>query len=182
MTIPHAQRVAEFGSFDWTWTGSVANPEAVTVDRAWSRANIVRTRLPGMDQDVWLHKEAVRPFQLWLIACHENGLRDNLNVCAGAWVPRFIRQNGTLHERIEKCRQLAASHNGAKLSNHSWGTAIDFDAGKYPLGKACPTSDPRWEVAELASSFGIQWGGRYQLRPDAMHFELARRWHINPDA
>lgn len=170
----HTTRVKHFGQFEWTWTGSLANPEAVSIAKDWRYTYIVKAVLPGMDRHVWIHRDAVEPFSLWLERLEREKVRDNLAVCAGAWVPRFVRQSGNLHERMAKCRALAEARATHRLSNHSWGTAIDFDAARYPLGRACPPGDPRWTVAELAAEYGIAWGGHYTLRKDPMHFELVR--------
>src|SRR4030095_4450851 len=56
-------------------------------------------------------------------------------------------------------------------SNHAWGLAIDLNALTNPQGSVLRTDMPK-EVGQLAAKYGLRWGGNYQKRPDAMHFEF----------
>jgi hypothetical protein len=57
------------------------------------------------------------------------------------------------------------------LSNHSFATAIDIDPASNPMGRA-ETTIPQ-NVIEAFERNGFTWGGRWQGRPDPMHFELS---------
>ena len=56
-------------------------------------------------------------------------------------------------------------------SNHAWGLAIDLNALTNPQGSVLRTDMPK-DVGQLAARYGLRWGGNYQKRPDAMHFEF----------
>lgn len=66
------------------------------------------------------------------------------------------------------------------LSYHSWGIAFDLnpqDNAVYtPYDKLNPEKRIPPEVVQIMESLGFRWGGRWQGKPDAMHFEFA----INP--
>lgn len=56
-------------------------------------------------------------------------------------------------------------------SNHSWGLALDFNSLENPLGSTGGWDIPKW-MPELWWEYGFFWGGNYQGRKDAMHFEF----------
>lgn len=55
-------------------------------------------------------------------------------------------------------------------SNHSWGLAIDLNAGANPMGPTLVTDMPAW-MPDMWKRCGFRWGGDYSGRKDAMHFE-----------
>jgi D-alanyl-D-alanine carboxypeptidase len=59
-------------------------------------------------------------------------------------------------------------------SNHSWGLAVDINSLANPMGSRFVTDLPPAVVA-MWEGCGLYWGGRYQKRPDAMHFEYIGR-------
>jgi hypothetical protein len=70
------------------------------------------------------------------------------------------------------CRPIRGSTN---MSWHAWGLAIDLNASKNPMGPTLITDMPPW-IDEVAAQYGIFWGGNFNRRKDAMHFEL----HLTP--
>jgi D-alanyl-D-alanine carboxypeptidase len=72
------------------------------------------------------------------------------------------------------CRRIAGSNS---WSWHAWGLAIDLNALKNPMGPSLITDMPAW-IDEVAAKYGIFWGGNFNGRKDAMHFEL----HLTPQA
>lgn len=63
----------------------------------------------------------------------------------------------------------------ATISNHSSGTAIDYNAERHPMGvRDTYSSGDRSRIrAILADLDGVvRWGGTYSTRPDDMHFEI----------
>lgn len=65
------------------------------------------------------------------------------------------------------CRAIRGSNTA---SNHSWGLAGDINSIPNPMGSVFTTDIPpivvnAWEMC------GFYWGGRYENRPDPMHFE-----------
>lgn len=64
---------------------------------------------------------------------------------------------------------------GSALSNHSSGTAIDFNAPNHPIGQTGTFSVSQVHTihAILAKVFHVvRWGGDYTGRKDEMHFEI----------
>jgi hypothetical protein len=59
-------------------------------------------------------------------------------------------------------------------SNHSWGLAVDINSLANPMGTRFVTDLPP-KVVHAWETCGFYWGGRYEQRPDAMHFEYVRR-------
>jgi D-alanyl-D-alanine carboxypeptidase/Putative peptidoglycan binding domain len=59
-------------------------------------------------------------------------------------------------------------------SNHSWGLAVDINSLANPMGSTFRSDIPPG-VVSMWWAAGFYWGGWYQRRPDAMHFEYVRR-------
>ena len=62
-------------------------------------------------------------------------------------------------------------NSATKLSMHSFGAALDFDAATNQLGQK--DGDINQEIVQVFESRGWTWGGRFQ-RPDPMHFQFAK--------
>ncbi|NEJ73784.1 tail length tape measure protein [Rhizobium phaseoli] len=58
-----------------------------------------------------------------------------------------------------------------KLSNHAFGDAIDINPGTNPMGRRLVTDMPS-SVSALAAQNGLAWGGDWNSKKDAMHFEV----------
>lgn len=68
-------------------------------------------------------------------------------------------------------RNIAGS---SRLSNHAYGNAIDINPATNPdtgRGGALITDMPPG-VSDIASKYGIGWGGDWRSKKDAMHFEI----------
>lgn len=65
------------------------------------------------------------------------------------------------------CRAIRGSN---KPSNHSRGLAIDLNWNSNPMGSTFVSDIPP-AVVKMWEESGFYWGGRYEGRPDAMHFE-----------
>jgi hypothetical protein len=59
---------------------------------------------------------------------------------------------------------------GTGWSAHAWGTAIDLNPETNPLGST--STDLPADVGDLASKWGLKWGGTFEGRKDPMHFEI----------
>ena len=62
-------------------------------------------------------------------------------------------------------------------SNHASGTAMDLNATQHPMGVATGRTFTPKQQADIRKRLKfydacIRWGGDYQNRPDAMHFEI----------
>lgn len=88
------------------------------------------------------------------------GYRPRAGECWG-YAPRRIRPSaGTPESQMP-------------WSNHAWGLAVDINAPANPMGATLVTDMSDAAVAAFTSQ-GFRWGGTYQSRPDAMHFEYMR--------
>lgn len=59
------------------------------------------------------------------------------------------------------------------LSNHSSGTAIDYNATRHPYGRWNTfTSSQQATIRSIIADLPIVWGGDYRYTPDDMHFEI----------
>ncbi len=136
----------------------------IEVDPQWINANIVTITLPGLNRKVQVHREAADNF-IKAFTYIKNGtavvngkqvsLLSLVKTMDGTWVTRHVNWDPS-----------------RELSNHSWGTAIDINAGNH-FRYVDPTrelNDPNlilWEKAFKPA--GFSWGNRYA---DSMHFEL----------
>ena len=90
-------------------------------------------------------------------------------IAAGLW--RVI-------QNYSGCYVFRLKRNGTRLSMHSFGAAIDFDAPHNMMGTALErttiggTKEGR-EVVDIFEARGWTWGGRFPT-PDAMHFQWAK--------
>jgi hypothetical protein len=66
------------------------------------------------------------------------------------------------------CFNIRKKHAGTSPSLHSWGLAIDINAGWNPYGKA-PTLSEGFVQCFLDA--GFDWGGYWKIL-DGMHFQL----------
>ncbi len=64
-----------------------------------------------------------------------------------------------------------------KVSNHSFGTAVDINPSTNPYKAGKPFDIPKWMVA-IFRDFGFGWGGYYH---DYMHFEYEQK-DVSPTA
>ena len=107
-----------------------------------------------------MHKVAGPQFQAWCQAIQAKGLADRVIGFAGCWVPRYVRGSRT------------------RLSNHSWGSAIDIAVPYNRRGHQPALVGEHGcvrEIMEFCADFGIFWGGWYKGAPlDGMHAEIFR--------
>lgn len=96
------------------------------------------------------HRLVVPQFQAAFGKVVDRGLHGTLRTFDGCFNPRQIR-------------------GGDSWSTHSWGIAIDIDAPWNRFGQTL--FEMSQEVAQCFEEEGFIWGGRWQHRPDAMHFQ-----------
>lgn len=153
------ERIKLFGSFNYKFAPTPTNHEAVEIDPAWVKANIVTFSTPiGR---VTFHKLAKDPFLALVSAWNDAGLLNKIVTFNGAWNARFKRGRAAQGD----------------LSNHAWGTAFDINAATNGLGVIPPVRGSHGSVRELvpiANQLGWFWGGHYKSRLDGMHFELVK--------
>jgi hypothetical protein len=96
------------------------------------------------------HRLVAPRFQAAFGKIVERNLHASLKTFDGCFSPRFMRGSDT-------------------WSTHSWAIAIDLDARWNRFGQT--TFQMSEEVAQCFEQEGFIWGGRWQGRPDAMHFQ-----------
>lgn len=121
----------------------------------YRQKHIVKITAGG--RDLWVRREVARLFQGFIDEIVATGYRIDL---------------GTIDDWGYANRDIRG-RPGVK-SNHSWGLAVDLNARTNPMGTALKTDMPRW-VVDVAEKWGLLWGGSYNSRPDAMHFEYVGR-------
>lgn len=87
-----------------------------------------------------------------------------------------------LHHRVEPLRAgwcwgwfVKEIEGSDSISNHSSGTAYDFNAPDHPLGATGTFSSAQvTEIHRILGEVGnvVRWGGDYSGRKDPMHFEI----------
>ena len=70
------------------------------------------------------------------------------------------------------CTCVRPKTSGNGWSVHSWGFAIDFNAGTNPYGGR-PRLSPGF--VKCFTDVGFEWGGTWNT-PDGMHFQLPKTW------
>ena len=127
-------------------------------DRGWGppcpAGDIVNIQAGGRSFNV--HKRVARIFQMFVTELVDRGYAIN---------------TGVLDDWSYNCRHIAGS---TSWSNHAWGLAVDINSLRNPMGSTLVTDMPQWvrDAPALLRKYGLKWGGTYQSRPDAMHFEF----------
>ena len=164
--LSNAEREKLFGKFNYTSKPTSRNAEAIVIDPAWVKENIVNVDITSYKpwfhvSSVKMHKLAEEPFLDLLSIWNKKGLLYCIDTWNGSFVPRFKRGRAVQKD----------------LSNHSWGTAFDINAHTNAMGIIPPLVGEAGSVRELvpdANKLGWYWGGHYNSRQDGMHFELCR--------
>lgn len=118
----------------------------------WKEFNIVPVKAGGVSVEV--NQQAAPAFQGFLQELQAAGYK--IDTAAGYNV-RQQNHGGT---------------PGTLLSQHSWGNAIDLNAGANPQGGKA--SDLPANIGEIAHKWGLVWGGNWSGKTrDPMHFEWA---------
>ena len=149
------ERAELFGDFYYEHAPTENNPEHIKVESGWRKKNIVGITVPQTKRKLWFHVKVANQFKAAFEEISHLGLSHYIKTFNGSYVPRFIRGSRS------------------KLSNHSYGTAIDINAKWNRLGEI-PAAHKPGTVRELVPVFlkhGIYWGG-YFRHPDGMHFEV----------
>jgi hypothetical protein len=127
---------------------------SIEIDPQWRQENIATSQLPLIGRAT-CHRFLLPQLRQALRAVRSAGAADKIDPgqFAGCYNARFI-----------------ARDPAGRLSHHSWGIAVDFNALENPSG-ANPRLDR--EVVDILERHGFTWGGRW-LVPDGMHFEWVR--------
>lgn len=128
----------------------------IAPDPAWVRTHIVTEQVPILGS-VTCNKFMMPQLKAALGEVVKRGLAKEIhaNEYAGCYYPRFIA-------------------GSTKLSNHSFGLALDFNV---PGNQRGTVGQMNREVVSIFKFWGFAWGGDWAYT-DPMHFELARI--VNP--
>jgi hypothetical protein len=152
-------RARLFGTFAYTPEPTFNSPERIRITDGWNKRNIVRVRVTGVPRTFWVHQKIRAQVEGLLETWRSKRLLAKILTYNGSYNPRFIRGSRE------------------NLSNHSWGTALDFNARTNKLGHVPALVGERGSVRELvaiANAHGFFWGGHYRRRLDGMHFEAVK--------
>ena len=129
----------------------------------WESENIVVVNVPQLigvtgfpkSGNVRMHRLMRDAFLGFIADAERDGSLKLLKTWDGLYYPRYVRGSRT------------------SLSNHSWGTAFDVNAGTNPLGRK---SDELADFAQTGYKYGFFWGNAFSNRPDPMHFEWTGKY------
>ncbi len=153
LPLTDSQCAAKFGRFKYVLDPKPGNPEHIIITGGWAEKNIGTVYMDQLGRRVSIHYAAMRPAMKMLAEWQAAGLLPLVHTFNGCWAPRLKR--------------------GRKMpSRHAWGTALDFNAREYPLGKPAAPDAPIRQLVPIAEANGFFWGGNFKSRPDPMHFEF----------
>jgi len=171
-TLSAADRARLLGVPSWEPAPTAAEPGAVKLEPAWSAKNLVLIEIPELAElatargwsdwksgKVMAHRAVADDLRALWADWKKEGLLDRILSVDGFWASRLTRGSTS------------------SLSNHAYGSAFDVNAAQNPLGKAGAGPGERGsthELEEVAWRHGFTTGRRW-ARPDAMHFEYAKR-------
>ncbi|ACM26529.1 tape measure protein [Rhizobium rhizogenes] len=156
------------GTTSGTAATGVVGLGATTVGRLISPASISSQPMPAISS-AGTTKTSI---SLARIAT-SNGLGADVNAKYAQQFQGFIKDLEGTGYKIKSIggynyRNIAGTN---KLSNHAFGDAIDINPQQNPMGKNLVTDLPS-NVGELAAKNGLSWGGAWNSKKDAMHFEV----------
>jgi D-alanyl-D-alanine carboxypeptidase len=146
--LPPALIKARFGEF----AIAVSGTPSLSIDPAWVRRFVSTASVPILGR-VTCHRKMIPALRRALGEIERRGLRRivDANDYAGCFAPGTIAGGG--------------------ISHHTWGLAVDLNAGANPYGEPS-RQDPR--LVRAMRRHGFAWGGSWPT-PDAMHFEYRGR-------
>lgn len=137
-----------------------ASGRSISIQHPWAGQNIKRDGVPILGQ-VTCHREIFPQLRKAMRELRRKGLAHTVTRSnyAGCFNPRFISSYD--NSDVGPVR---------RLSRHSWGIALDINAGSNPFGQR-PHQNRRF--VRIMKKWGFTWGGKWAL-PDGMHFEWER--------
>jgi len=140
---------------------------------AWERATLVTVTTPYALTLAW-----DLGIQVKRITCHRLVAESLMNVFE-AILSHYGSVKDVKTARMHLfggCYNFRRISGSSRLSTHAWGAGIDLDPDRNPLGT--PYSEPLGmmplAVVDLFEQEGWKWGGRFESRPDCMHFQATR--------
>lgn len=144
-------------------------------DLGWEQENMVRIDLRDFEDAF----DAVKDFEgeIWNFRIYGHKLLEQpLRKVFG-----LIRSNMVGHElkTYDGCWNIRLMKGSNRLSIHSWGLALDINAGTNPFrSDGRLITDFSDEFVKCFMDSGFEWGGLWDAPKDPMHFQLpwTRRW------
>ncbi len=133
---------------------------ATAADRGWGPAPTPSSSITGVTVGgvtVHVHRDVAALVRAGMEGMAAAGYHPRAGECWG-YAPRRIRPS------------TGKTESQMPWSNHAWGLAVDINAPANPMGATLVT-DMSDAAVQAFTSLGFRWGGTYQSRPDAMHFE-----------
>jgi len=159
----NAALAKEYGKFSFKRDPNGSSKEDIIITDNWEDKNIINVYVPelkeiGLDKDGYIrfHVKGAARLQKLFSTWKKQGLLSKLLTYDGGFYPRYIRGSQT------------------NLSNHAWGTALDFNAEWNGLAKV-PAKQGKigcmYDLVPAMYECGFYWGGHFS-RPDGMHIQL----------
>lgn len=126
---------------------------------AWSR-------IPALPRRIYCNHQMLVPLETSFYNVIDRELTHKIKTWDGCFLVRPIRGNEKLVEKFMKSGQVEKAM--IYMSLHSWGIAIDINAGWNPLGQKGEMTE---ELAGCFQDAGLKWGREFK-RKDPMHFQL----------
>ncbi|QYJ03202.1 M15 family metallopeptidase [Nocardioides panacisoli] len=145
-----ANVVGTFGDAVGTFRYRPIGGGRIAPDPAWVSANIVTEQVPILGK-LTCNKSMMPQLKAALREVIESDLADEINYHVGCYYPRFIA-------------------GSTKLSNHSFGLAIDINSRENQRGTV---GQMHRGVVAIFKRWGFAWGGDWSYT-DPMHFELSQ--------
>lgn len=153
------ERERIFGKFSYVPSPAPDNSGApINILGDWESENIRLVKVPQLvgvqgfpvSGMVRMHKKMEQAFLGFMKDAAADGTLRLVKSWDGLFYPRYVRGSRS------------------SLSNHSWGTAFDVNAGTNPIGHS---NDELADLAQTGYKWGFFWGNAFANRPDPMHFE-----------
>lgn len=108
-----------------------------------------------------------------------DGSRGFLLIHNATYIDRFVERldrTGTVWDEWGHAVRMVRGQSSG-YSNHASGTACDLNATRHPLGVPTRATWTDHQINQIHRRLNmydgcIRWGGDYQNRPDAMHWEI----------
>jgi hypothetical protein len=141
-----------------------------TPSASWERAQLTRIALPYTMVLSWDFSVTIRK-----LTCHKL-VADSLTRIFNAILRHYGTEAAVKTARMHLyggCYNYRRVSGSARLSTHAWGAGIDLDPDRNPLGTSYNESAGMMPqaVVHIFEAEGWRWGGKFQSRPDCMHFQ-----------
>jgi len=150
--LSNKELIKQFGRFEYK--EDPTRKGWIIIEPEWKLENLTSIGLPfgpaGLSRTFSVNKKVQTELLAIFTELEQKNLLPLVRVINGVWAARHIMHN------LKR-----------GLSRHSWGIAIDINAGFCPVGKR---GHQPLSIVKVFESHGWAWGGRWH-DPDEMHFE-----------